>query len=187
VFALIEMLLKEIDPTGPRDGTAETPMRVAQAWRHWCGGYAISKPEELLKSFKDGSEKYDDLVIVHNVPIYSMCEHHLAPFVGHAHIGYLPGGRVVGLSKLGRVADAFARRLQVQERLTQQIANCIDAALHPAAVGVIIRARHSCMDSRGAAIHGSVTTTSAMLGLLREETALRAEFLQLCQMAEQSK
>jgi len=124
-------------------------------------------------------------VIVHNIPVRSHCEHHLAEINGIAHVGYLPTNKVVGLSKLARVVDAYARRLQVQERMTVQIAQCIDDVLQPRAVGVLVRARHSCMETRGVKTTDSLTTTSCMLGMLRDAGELRNEFLTLCQLAEQ--
>lgn len=166
-----------------REGLQETPKRVVKAWKEWTKGYSM-KPEDVLKVFEDGAEKADEMVIVHNIPIISHCEHHLAPIKGIAHIGYIPNGKIVGLSKLPRVAEVYMRRLQVQERLTNQIADAIDTILKPKGVGVIIRAAHGCMDSRGVMIHGSETTTSALRGVMRFEKDTRAEFLQLCQMAE---
>ena len=138
------------------------------------------------KHLKTG-ENYDSFVIVHNIPIFSHCEHHLAEISGYAHVGYLPGARIVGISKLARVADAYARRLQVQERLTVQIAHCIQDTLQARATGVIIRARHGCMSTRGACVTSALTTTSCMLGLLREEPDTRAEFLSLCHAAERER
>jgi len=139
-----------------------------------------------LKTFDDGAEHYDQFVIVHNIPIRSHCEHHSAAIEGIAHVGYLPDRRIVGLSKLARVTDAFARRLQVQERLTYQIAHTIHTELQARATGVIIRATHGCMSTRGVCVHGSTTTTSCMLGVLQEDAGARAEFVELCKMAEKN-
>lgn len=164
------------DPT--REGLRDTGRRFWAAWAHYTSGYRV-KPESVLKVFEDGAERYDELVIVRDIRFYSMCEHHFAPFYGVAHIGYLPRKRIVGLSKLPRLLNVFARRLQVQERLTQQVADAISSALEPAAVGVVIHARHLCMEARGVQSHGVITTTSAMLGRLREDAAARAEFLAL--------
>lgn len=169
------------DPT--REGLLETPTRVAKAYQVWLGGYEID-PASLLKTFTDGAEGAGELVIVHNIPVFSMCEHHMAPFTGIAHVGYIPNGKIVGLSKLARLVDAYARRLQVQERLTQQIANTLVEALQPIGAGVIIRATHTCMSSRGVKVSGSTTTTSAMRGALMDEASARAEFMQLCFAAE---
>ena len=182
---LFRQVIDTVDPTGPRTGTEETPLRVAKAWSEWCGGYEID-PSLLLKTFDDGADNYDEFVIVHNIPVSSHCEHHLASISGSCHVGYLPNKRIVGLSKLARVVDAYARRLQVQERMTQQIARCLFDALEPRAVGVVMRASHGCMSSRGVRIHGSTTTTSCMLGILHDDAAARAEFLTLCQMAEKN-
>jgi GTP cyclohydrolase I len=161
-----------------REGLKDTPTRFAKAWAHWIGGYAINT-ETLLKTFQDGAEGYDEMVLVKDIPFYSLCEHHLAPFFGRVTIGYLPQGKVVGLSKLARVVDAFARRLQVQERLTVQIANCIAAELEPLGVGVLVRARHLCMESRGVCLQGHSTTTQRLLGAMLDDMSARAEFMAL--------
>lgn len=174
-------LIRGLDLTVDREGLEETPIRAAKAWRHWTAGYEID-PVALLKTFEDGGEKYDELVIVSNIPFYSMCEHHLAPFFGNAAVGYIPNGAVVGLSKLNRLVDCFSRRLQTQERITQQVANCIHDTLHPVGVGVILKARHMCIESRGIAHRGSITTTSCLLGELKDKGAPRAEFLALAKV-----
>lgn len=161
-----------------REGLRDTPLRIAKAWEYWLGGYDIN-PAALLKTFEDGAEGYDEMVLVKDIPFYSMCEHHLAPFFGRITIGYLPQGKVVGLSKIARIADAFARRLQVQERLTVDIAQCIMNGLNPLGVGVQIRARHLCMESRGVCQQGHSTTTQCLLGLLRDDNGARAEFMGL--------
>lgn len=160
-----------------REGLAETPDRVAKAWAHWLGGYEID-PAELLKTFGDGGEDYDEMVMVKDIPIYSKCEHHLADIFGTATIAYIPKGRVVGLSKLSRVADAFARRLQVQERLTTQIADCLWTGLEPKGVGVLLKCRHLCMESRGLCQQGHYTITSALRGVIKNGDP-RSEFLRL--------
>ena len=182
--ACFRRVLNVIDPDPERGGLVETPGRVARAWVEWTGGYDVD-PVTLLKTFEDGAEAYDSLVIVHRIPVYSTCEHHLAPIVGYAHVGYLPSDRVVGLSKLVRVVDAYSRRLQVQERLTTQIADCVQDTLQAKATGVLIRATHGCMSTRGVRVHSSSTTTSALRGLLSTNDALRAEFMSLCQSADQ--
>ena len=161
-----------------RPGLLETPARVNRAWQHWASGYQ-QNPAELLKVFEDGAEAYNELIVVRNIPVYSHCEHHLAPFFGKATIGYLPNGKIVGLSKLTRLVDCFAKRLQVQERLTSQIANALMEALQPKAVGVVVTCRHLCMESRGIRTSGEETITSAMLGELQPNLALRTEFLAL--------
>lgn len=172
-------LLNEVIGENPiREGLVETPARVVKAWKHWTSGYSVDIGK-LLKTFEDGAEDYDEMVLVKDIPIYSKCEHHLADIFGTATIAYIPNGRVVGLSKLSRVTDAFARRLQVQERLTTQIADALDAHLHPTAVGVIIKARHMCMESRGICQQGHHTVTSALRGVFKTDPTARAEFLRL--------
>lgn len=161
-----------------REGLLETPARVAKAWAHWTSGYSVDI-NKLLKTFEDGAKDYDGMVIVKDIPIYSKCEHHLADIFGTATIAYIPNGRVVGLSKLSRLADAFARRLQVQERLTTQIADAIVEHLNPIGVGVVIRARHMCMESRGICQQGHHTITSALRGVMKNEPEARAEFMRL--------
>lgn len=159
-----------------REGLKETPARVAKALKHWFGGYN-KKPEDVMKVFEDGGEKYDQMVIVKDIPIYSKCEHHMADIFGTATIAYIPNGKIVGLSKLSRLADMFARRLQVQERLTDQIAHAIDEYLQPRGVGVMIKARHMCMESRGICQQGHHTITTALKGVLLEDTDARSEFI----------
>ena len=160
-----------------REGLKETPHRVAKAWKHWCSGYDVYI-EALLKVFEDGADNYDQMVIVKDIPIYSKCEHHLADIFGTATIAYIPNGKIVGLSKLSRLADAFARRLQVQERLTSQIADALVEHLQPLGVGVVIKARHMCMESRGICQQGHHTVTTALRGVIKEQPATRAEFMQ---------
>lgn len=161
-----------------REGVKETPERATKAWEHWTGGYAID-PVALLKCFADGSEGMDEMVLVKDIPFYSKCEHHMADIIGRATIGYIPNGKVVGLSKLSRVVDAFARRLQVQERITVQIADTIFEGLNAKGVGVMIRARHMCMESRGICQQGHSTVTQALRGVMRDQDAARAEFISL--------
>jgi GTP cyclohydrolase I len=161
-----------------REGLQETPARVVKAWKEWTSGYDVDIAA-LMKVFEDGAEGYDEMVIVKDIPIYSKCEHHLADIFGTATIAYIPNGKVVGLSKLSRVADAFARRLQVQERLTGQIADALVEHLNPLGVGVIIKARHMCMESRGLCQQGHHTITSALRGALKTEPSARAEFMLL--------
>jgi len=183
---IIVRLLQYIGEDPTRGGLLETPKRVLKAWKEWATGYDL-KPEDVLKTFEDGAKGFDELVIVHNIPVVSKCEHHLADIIGHAHVGYIPKGKIVGLSKLARVVDMFSRRLQVQERLTVQIADCLVDHLQPVGVGVLIRATHACMSTRGVKVHGSVTTTSAMRGALIKKPAARKEFIDLCNMAEKDK
>lgn len=151
---------------------------MAKAWKHWCSGYDVDIAK-LLKVFEDGGEKYDQMVLVKDIPIYSKCEHHLADIFGTASIAYIPNGKIVGLSKISRLADAFARRLQVQERLTDQIADALHEHLQPLGVGVLIKARHMCMESRGICQQGHHTVTTALRGVIKTEPQTRAEFLQL--------
>lgn len=161
-----------------REGLIETPARVAKAWEHWTSGYS-KDPAEILKVFEDGGEKYDQMVVVKDIPIYSKCEHHLADIFGTCTIAYIPNGKIVGLSKLSRLADMYARRLQVQERLTQQIADALWEHLSPRGVGVVVRARHMCMESRGICQQGHHTITSALHGVIKEDLNAREEFLKL--------
>lgn len=162
-----------------REGLEDTPKRVAVAFEHWFGGYKADIGQILSTQFQDGGEGYDEMVIVKDIPIYSKCEHHMADIFGTATIAYIPNGKVVGLSKLSRLADAYARRLQVQERLTKQIADAIQDHLQPVGVGVVIKARHMCMESRGICQQGHHTITSALRGVLKEDIAARAEFMAL--------
>ncbi len=175
-----QRLLRSIGEDPDRQGLRETPGRVTRAWAHWTRGYK-QDPSTILKTFADGGESYDELIVVRQIPVYSHCEHHLAPFFGHATVGYLPSGHIVGLSKLTRLVNCFAARLQVQERLTQQIAQSLLEHLEPKAVGVIVRCRHMCMESRGIAVAGEETVTSAMLGDLKTNAAQRMEFLALAE------
>jgi GTP cyclohydrolase I len=170
--------LKSVGEDPDRPGLLETPHRVTKAWKHWTSGYE-QNPAEVLKAFEDGAEEYNELIVVRNIPVYSHCEHHLAPFFGKATVGYMPHGKIVGLSKLTRLVDCFAKRLQVQERLTIQVANALMENLQPKAVGVVIRCRHLCMESRGIRTAGEETVTSAMLGELQPNLAMRTEFLDL--------
>ena len=176
---IVVRLLQLVGENADREGLLETPARVVKAWRHWCSGYG-KDPAKLLKVFKDGGETYDQMVLVKDIPIYSHCEHHLAAIIGTASIAYIPNGKIVGLSKLSRLADMFARRLQVQERLTDQIADALFKHLEPKGVGVLIKARHLCMESRGICQQGHHTVTTALRGVIKDEPETRAEFLRLC-------
>jgi len=177
IEANVKQILGFIGEDPNRGGLLETPKRVAKAWLNtWASGYA-QDPAEVLKVFEDGGETYDQMVTVVNIPFYSHCEHHLAPFFGTVSISYIPNGKIVGLSKLSRLADVFARRLQVQERLTDQIADALVKHLDAKGVGVVIKARHMCMESRGIGKQGSSTITTALRGAMRDEKATRAEFL----------
>jgi GTP cyclohydrolase I len=175
----IRAILKYVEPdTCHREGLQNTPSRSAQAWDEWTSGYD-QQLEDVLKCFEDGATGYDEMVVVKNVPFYSHCEHHLAAIFGNVAIGYIPNKRIVGLSKLPRLVDIFAKRLQVQERMTVQIADAINEHLQPIGVGVIIRARHLCMESRGINRPGTETVTSALRGKMKEEDKVRSEFLRL--------
>jgi GTP cyclohydrolase IA len=160
-----------------REGLIRTPLRVAKALQFLTNGYKMNA-EEILRSamFK---EEYRQMVIVKDIDIYSMCEHHMLPFFGKAHVAYIPDGYITGLSKIARVVEAFSRRLQVQERLTTQIRNCIQDTLHPLGVAVVIEAQHMCMQIRGVQKQNSVTTTSAFTGIFLEQLNTREEFVHL--------
>lgn len=173
--------LKLLDPEPNREGLRETPVRVTKAWQYWTSGY-YQDPAEILKTFEDGAKNYDEMVFQGNIPVYSHCEHHLAPFFGVAHIGYIPKQRIVGLSKISRLVDVFAHRLQVQERLTTQIADSLFQCLEPLGVGVVVRCRHLCMESRGIRRHGTVTYTSSLLGVFRQEA--KSEFMRFVERAD---
>ncbi len=165
------------DPT--REGLRETPSRVVKAWGEWFDGYK-QDPAAVLKTFEDGAELCgDEMVVVENIDLYSFCEHHMAPFFGKAWVAYIPDKKVVGLSKLARLVDIYAHRLQVQERLTNQVANAIQEHLKPKGVGVVMRCTHFCMCSRGVNKQGSTTTTSALRGAIHDEASARAEFMGL--------
>ncbi|MCS6978834.1 MAG: GTP cyclohydrolase I FolE [Flavobacteriales bacterium] len=159
-----------------REGLAKTPERAARAFHFLTQGYH-QNPEAILKSALF-EQKYSEMVVVKDIEMYSLCEHHLLPFFGKAHVAYIPNGKIVGLSKIPRVVDAFARRLQVQERLTFEIRDCLHATLNPLGVAVVIEARHMCMQMRGVQKQNSITTTSAFTGEF-EKDATRREFLSL--------
>ncbi len=174
---LVTQMLEQLGENPQREGLAQTPTRVAQAWRFLTHGYDQSV-EELLNGALFSVE-YDEMVIVRDIELYSLCEHHLLPFFGKCHVAYLPSDRVIGLSKIPRIVDMFARRLQVQERLTQQIAQTITEWIRPRGVGVVIEAKHLCMMMRGVEKQNSSMITSAMLGTFREDQRSRTEFLDL--------
>lgn len=161
-----------------REGLQDTPERMLKAFQHWFKGYYMD-PKDILKVFEDGAENVDQMVLVKDIPIYSKCEHHMADIFGTASIAYIPNGKIVGLSKLSRLADCFARRLQVQERLTNQIADALVEHLQPLGVGVVIKARHMCMESRGICQQGHHTVTSALRGVIRDDRDARSEFFSL--------
>lgn len=175
-------LLREIEQVPEdealRGGLQETPLRVAKAWEFWTSGYKMD-PAEVLKTFEDGAEGVDEMVLVKDIPVYSHCEHHLAAIFGTATVAYIPNGRIVGLSKLSRLVDLHSRRLQVQERLTNDIASDLWDHLQPLGVGVILRCRHLCMESRGICQQGHHTVTSALRGVLKDNRDSRSEFMAL--------
>jgi GTP cyclohydrolase IA len=180
----IEAFIKWLGDDPTRSGLVETPSRFFDAWREWSAGYDRD-PVDVLKVFEDGGENYRDLVFQGNIPVYSHCEHHLTSFFGVAHVGYIPDGKIVGLSKLARVVDIFAKRLQVQERLTRQVAEALYNNLKPSAVGVVLRCRHLCMESRGVQKTGTITYTSCLLGKFMTEPETRAEFLGFVDRSDQ--
>lgn len=173
---LVASLLAGLGENPAREGLVRTPHRVAKAMRFMTQGYA----QDPLVLLNDAvfEEDTDEMVVVRDIEVYSLCEHHMVPFFGRAHVGYLPRGRIVGLSKIPRIVDAFARRLQVQERLTSQIAHALDSVLSPRGVGVVIEAQHLCMMMRGVQKQNSRAVTSCMLGLFRSDARTRSEFLE---------
>jgi GTP cyclohydrolase I len=170
-------ILGQLGENPEREGLLKTPERVAKALQYLTHGYDL-KPDEILKGAMF-EEDYSQMVVVKDIEVYSMCEHHMLPFFGKAHIAYIPNGHIVGLSKIPRVVDAFARRLQVQERLTNEIRDCIQNTLNPMGVAVVIECRHLCMSMRGVQKQNSVTTTSAFTGTFLSNDKTRAEFLRL--------
>ena len=174
----VETLIKWAGDNPNREGLQDTPRRVTKAYEEFFNGYK-SKPEEILSKTFDEVEGYDEMVIVRDIAIESHCEHHMVPFIGIAHIGYIPDKRVVGISKLARIADVFAKRLQTQETMTAQIADTINEVLKPKGVAVVIDAQHQCMTTRGTHKTESSTITSRMLGLFRTNSNTRNEFMNL--------
>ena len=172
----VRTLLRWTGDDPGREGLVDTPARVTRAFEDWFSGYG-QDPEEYLKRTFEEIEGYDDMVILKDIRFESHCEHHMAPIIGRAHVGYLPSDRVVGISKLARVVDGYARRFQVQEKLTAQIAACINDVLKPRGVGVVIDAVHQCMTTRGVHKRGVSMITSKMLGTFRANASTRAEFL----------
>lgn len=176
VEAAVRTLIAAAGDNPAREGLADTPARVARAYREWFAGYRVDPHRLLDRSFGEAAG-YDETVLLRSIPLVSTCEHHLAPIVGVAHVAYRPRGRVVGISKLSRLVDAYARRLQLQERLTRQIAGAIDEALQPRGVAVIIEATHGCMTTRGVRQHGVSLVTKCWLGEFGADAALRRELL----------
>ena len=177
IEVLTKQLLKEIGEDPNREGLLKTPSRVSKAWEFFSKGYN----EDLKKIINDAifKENAKDMVIVRDVEFFSLCEHHLIPFFGKAHVGYIPNGKVIGLSKIPRIIDMFSRRLQVQERLTHQIADALNSVLNPKGVSVVMEGRHMCMQMRGVEKQNSFTSTSAMSGQFKKSAETRSEFLSI--------
>ncbi len=177
---VVTELLELLGENPKREGLEKTPVRVTKSLRYLTQGYQMD-PKEILKNaiFK---EPYDEMVIVKDIEIFSLCEHHLLPFYGKAHVAYIPNGKIIGLSKLPRIVEVFSKRLQVQERLTTQIAECLMTALNPKGVAVVIEALHLCMSMRGVRKADAYTITSSMLGAFRKDARSRSEFLSLIRL-----
>jgi GTP cyclohydrolase IA len=171
-------ILRWIGEDPERDGLRETPKRLVRAFREYFCGYDV-EPEEVLRKTFEEVEGYDEMIVLRGVPFESHCEHHVAPIIGRAWVGYVPDRRVVGISKLARVVEIYSKRLQIQERLTAQIANTIESVLQPRGVAVVIKAAHHCMMSRGVRKRGTDLVTSRMLGCFRDQPMTRGEFLSL--------
>ncbi|MEE4349096.1 MAG: GTP cyclohydrolase I FolE [Pacificimonas sp.] len=178
VLAAVRRLIEWSGDDPDREGLVDTPGRVARAWREYCQGYGEVPGEHLDRIFEEVGG-YDEIVLLRDIPFQSHCEHHMAPIIGKAHIAYLPKNHVVGISKLARVLNGFARRLQVQERLTAEVADCIWDKLQPRGVAVVIEASHACMTARGVRTPGVTMTTSRMMGHFRDHEAARKEVLTL--------
>ena len=176
--AAVVTLLEWAGEDPNREGLVDTPRRVAQAYEDWFSGYQADPVQFLERTFEE-VEGYDEMIVLRDITFESHCEHHMAPIIGKAHVGYLPNNKIVGISKLARVVDAFARRFQVQEKMTAQIAQCIQEVLKPKGVGVVIDAMHQCMTTRGIHKTGVSMITSQMLGAFRKDARTRAEFLQM--------
>src|SRR6185312_6757927 len=176
--AAVRTLLRWAGDDPGREGLLDTPSRVVRAYEEWFSGYDAD-PEEMLQRTFEEVEGYDEMVVLRDIRFESYCEHHLAPIIGKAHIAYLPKNRVIGISKLARILEAYAKRLQIQEKMTAQIANLLDRVLQPRGVGVIIEAQHQCMTTRGVHKPGVALVTSRMLGAFRNDVETRREFLAL--------
>jgi len=177
ITKLIEKLLQEVGEDPTREGLLKTPTRVAKSWLYFSRGYNLDLDDVVNNAIFHEASK--DMVVVRDVEFFSLCEHHLLPFFGKAHVGYIPNGKVIGLSKIPRIIDMYARRLQVQERLTHQIADAIQDVLKPNGVAVVMEGRHMCMQMRGVEKQNSLATTSTMLGRFRESVRTRNEFMYL--------
>ena len=172
----VRTLLRWAGEDPAREGLLDTPKRVVKAYRDWFSGYETDPDAYLLRTFEEVGG-YDEMIVLRDIEYESHCEHHMAPIIGRVHVGYLPDGKVVGISKLARVVDAFARRFQVQEKMTAQIARCIQDALQPRGVGVVVEGAHECMTTRGIHKRGVSMVTSKMLGGFRDDARTRSEFL----------
>ncbi len=181
--AAVRTLLRWTGDDPNREGLRDTPARVARAYEDWFSGYADDPVIFLQRTFEE-VEGYDEMVVLRDIRFESHCEHHLAAIIGRAHVGYLPARKIVGISKLARVVDAYARRLQVQEKMNAQIANCIQQVLEPKGVAVVIEAAHQCMTTRGVHKPGVTMVTSTMLGAFREDSRTRREFLAMIRNPE---
>ncbi|QPJ65487.1 MAG: GTP cyclohydrolase I FolE [Candidatus Nitrohelix vancouverensis] len=174
---LIEKLLKELGENPQREGLLDTPERVEKSLKFLTSGYSTNIDEVVNGALY--TEDYNEMVIVKDIDVFSLCEHHMLPFFGKAHVAYIPKGQIIGLSKVPRIVDTFSRRLQVQERLTTQIGDCLNEILKPQGVAVVIEAMHLCMAMRGVEKQNSFTTSSSMLGCFRDDARTRSEFLSL--------
>jgi len=172
----IRVLLRWAGEDPKREGLLDTPTRVVRAYRDWFSGYQTDPSDYLRRTFEE-VDGYDEMIVLRSIEFESHCEHHMAPIIGRAHVGYLPTNKIVGISKLARVVEGYARRFQVQEKLTAQIAQCIDSVLRPRGVGVVIDAVHQCMTTRGVHKRGVSMDTSTMIGAFREDARTRGEFL----------
>jgi len=179
--AAVRTLLQWAGEDPAREGLLETPKRVVKAYEEWFSGYALDPDVYLARTFEE-VEGYDEMIVLRDIEYESHCEHHMAPIIGKVHVGYLPRGRVVGISKLARVVEAYARRFQVQEKMTAQIAGCIQRALQPMGVGVVVNGAHECMTTRGVHKRGVSMITSTMLGSFRDDARTRDEFLRLIEV-----
>jgi GTP cyclohydrolase I len=172
----VRTLLRWAGEDPQREGLLDTPRRVVKAYGEWFSGYGLDPDEYMARTFEEVAG-YDEMIVLRDIEFESHCEHHMAPIIGRVHVGYLPAGKVVGISKLARVVEAYAKRFQVQEKMTAQIAGCILRALAPQGVGVVVDASHECMTTRGVHKRGVSMVTSTMLGSFREDARTRAEFL----------
>ncbi|QNN45314.1 GTP cyclohydrolase I FolE [Thermomonas brevis] len=177
----VRTLLKWAGDDPAREGLLDTPKRVAKAYEDWFSGYALDPDDYMARTFEEVCG-YDEMIVLRDIEYESHCEHHMAPIIGKVHVGYLPDGKVVGISKLARVVEAYARRFQVQEKMTAQIAGCIQRALQPRGVGVVVVGAHECMTTRGIHKRGVSMVTSKMLGSFREDARTRAEFLRFIEV-----